>query len=157
MLRREALATVASALLVTTAGAAPAAETDEVRATLTRFLTAFENLDWATFRAAFADDASVFFPVPEPPARFDGRAAVEARFHEVFAAIRAGNPGGPPFHRLVPEELRVDLLGSDAAIATFHLRNGERTARRTIVLRRTTAGWRIAHLHASNVSTSPAP
>jgi len=162
MHRRVALAHVASALVVVPtcleAGArvsAAAAATDDgadVRQALARFLTAFENLDWPAFRAAFADDASVFFPVPEPPDRFDGHAAVEARFHEVFAAIREGNPSGPPFHRLVPEGLRIDRLGPDAAIATFHLRNAERVARRTIVFRRTAAGWRIAHLHASNVT-----
>ena len=162
MHRRVALANVASALVALPTcletGArvsATAAATDDgadVRQALARFLTAFENLDWPAFRAAFADDASVFFPVPEPPDRFDGHVAVEARFHDVFAAIREGNPNGPPFHRLVPEGLRIDRLGSDAAMATFHLRNAERVARRTIVFRRTAAGWRIAHLHASNVT-----
>jgi len=40
-----------------------------VRAALTRFLTAFENLDWDAFRASFNDDVTVFFPMPEPPQR----------------------------------------------------------------------------------------
>ena len=134
MRRREALATVASVLALPTTRDNNTDAAAEVRAALTRFLTAFENLDWPTFRAA-----------------------VEARFHEVFEAIRAGHPGGPPFHRLEPQELRIDALGPDAAIATFHLRSAERTARRTIVFRRTGTGWAIAHLHASNVAASPAP
>ena len=85
-----------------------------VRAALTRFLTAFENLDWDVFRASFDDDATAFFPTPEPPQRFEGRAAV----------------------------------------ATFQLRNEQRLARRTILFKRTAGGWRIAHLHASNVSSA---
>jgi ketosteroid isomerase-like protein len=136
-----------------TAGSADA-DTAAVRTALTRFLTAFENLDWDAFRASFADDASVFFPVPEPPARADGRGAVEARFRVVFDGIRAGHPGGPPFHRLTPEDLRIDLIGAAAAIVTFHLRTAERLARRTIVFRRTAGGWKIAHLHASTVPVS---
>jgi ketosteroid isomerase-like protein len=135
-------------------GGSHAADTAAIQAALTRFLTAFENLDWDAFRASFADDATVFFPLPEPPARFDGHAAVEARFRAVFDAIRAGHPNGPPFHRLIPEDLRIDPLGHDAAIVTFHLRNAERVARRTIVFRRTAQGWKIAHLHASNVAVS---
>jgi len=49
-----------------------------VRIALTRFLTAFENLDWETFRSSFDDNATVFFPSPEPPERFEGRVAFEA-------------------------------------------------------------------------------
>jgi hypothetical protein len=59
-----------------------------------------------------------------------------------------------PFQRLVPEDLRIEQIGRDAAVATFHLRNEQRLARRTIVFTRTARGWRIAHLHASNVSSA---
>jgi ketosteroid isomerase-like protein len=128
-----------------------------VRAALTRFLAAFENLDWDVFRASFDDDATVFFPTPEPPQRFEGRTAVEAHFQRVFSSIRASAPSGPPFQRLVPEDLRIEQIGADAAVATFHLRNEQRLARRTIVFKRTARGWRIAHLHASNVSSTLTP
>lgn len=123
----------------------------EVRAALALFLTAFENLEWDRVRQCFDDSATVFFPAPTPPERADGRAAFEARFTEVFAQIRNATPGGPPFQRLAPEDLLVEMLGSEAAIATFHLRNAERLARRTIVLRLRARGWLIAHMHATNV------
>ena len=126
----------------------------EVRAALALFLAAFENLEWDRFRQCFDDDATVFFPAPTAPERSDGRAAVEAHFADVFELIRRATPAGPPFQRLAPEELRVAMLGADAAVATFHLRNPERLARRTIVLRRRDRGWRIAHLHATNVPRS---
>ena len=37
----------------------------------------------------------------------------------------------------------------DAALATFHLPRDTALGRRTLVLRRTGAGWKIVHLHAS--------
>jgi hypothetical protein len=118
---------------------------------LKSFLTAFENLDWETFRKSFDDQATVFFPLPEPPERFEGRAAYEARFWLVFSQIRKSAPNGPPFHRLNPENLHIENLGHQAVLATFHLRNSERIARRTIVFQKTGGTWLIRHLHASNV------
>ena len=134
-----------------------AANTDlaAVRAALTQFLRAFENLDWEAFRASFDDDATVFFPAPEPAQRFEGRPAIDAHFRDVFDAIRRAAPGGPPYHRLDPEELRIEALGPDAALASFHLRNDQRLARRTVVFRKSARGWRIAHLHASNAPRGP--
>jgi ketosteroid isomerase-like protein len=126
-------------------------ESAAIRAALTHFLAAFENLDWEAFRASFEDQATVFFPSPEPPERHDGRSAYEDRFRQVFDEIRRGAPAGPPFQRLAPEDLHIQQLGTDAALVTFHLRNAERLARRTIVFHKTHSGWRIIHLHASNV------
>ncbi|MFC5499818.1 YybH family protein [Caenimonas terrae] len=118
------------------------------------FLAAFENLDMPSFIACFASDATVFFPAPEPPARFDGRAAIQAQFSIVFARILGQAPGGPPYHRLVPEELRIEQVSPNMGLATFHLRSAERTARRTLVLCQHSGEWRIQHLHASNVSVA---
>ena len=53
-----------------------------------RFLRSFENLDLDAFMACFAPDATVFFPSPESPGRFDGQAAIRDNFAKVFAAIR---------------------------------------------------------------------
>ncbi len=135
-------------------GAGPATSPEEsaVRAFVLEFLQAFENLDMPRFIDCFADDATVFFPVPEPPSRVDGKAAIRARFEAVFAAIRRGAPDGPPYHRLVPEDLAVQAVGGESAVATFHLRNAQRIARRTLVLRRDGERWRIVHLHASNAA-----
>ena len=121
------------------------------RAALALFLTAFENLEWDRFRQCFDDGATVFFPAPTQPGRSAGRAAFEVRFTELFDELRRAAPGGPPFHRLAPEDLHVEMLGTEAAVATFHLRNAQRLAHRTVVLRKRDAGWRIVHLHANNV------
>jgi uncharacterized protein (TIGR02246 family) len=124
-----------------------------VRAFVLQFLRAFEDLDMPRFIDCFADDATAFFPVPEPPSRVDGKPAIRSRFETVFAAIRGGAPGGPPYHRLVPEDLAVQAIDCGSAVVTFHLRNAERTARLTLVLRRENDWWLIVHLHASNTMT----
>ncbi len=123
-----------------------------VREFASQFLRAFENLDMPPFIDCFADDATVFFPEPEPPFRFDGKTAVQAQFQKVFAAIRERAAGGPPFHTLRPENMSVQHVSGESAIVTFHLRSDQRIARRALVLRKTGAGWRIVHLHASNVA-----
>ena len=122
-----------------------------VRATLTDFLSAFENLDWPRFRLAFSDSVTVFHPAPDLPGRFSGRPEVEASFLQVFAGIRASATDGPPFHRLTPESLSIRQLAPGVALVTFILRNSERLGRRTIILSREPGGWHIVHLHASNL------
>jgi ketosteroid isomerase-like protein len=132
--------------------AAPAENAeDEVRKTLAEFIQAFDNLDWDRFRAAFSDDATVFYP-REFPHRSDGRQEFERTFQKVFERIRAGRTQGP-YMDIQPRDLRLQIAG-DVAIATFHLddRPGFLN-RRTIVLQRKGEGWKIIHLHASEVAT----
>jgi hypothetical protein len=149
-----ALATLALPLAVG-AQSNPAARRDSaaVAGALRRFLTAFENLDWEPFRAAVADSATVFHPAPNMPERVTGRAAVDSPFRAVFADVRAHAAGGPPFHRLTPEDLRIQPLAPGVVLVTFELRNPERLGRRTVVFGRERDAWRIVHLHASNVAT----
>jgi ketosteroid isomerase-like protein len=121
----------------------------EVRTTLAAFILAFNNLDWERFRIAFADDATVFYPRAFPH-RADGRAEFEQTFRHVFEEIRAGKTKGP-YMDLQPVDLKIQITG-DVAIATFHLddRLGSLN-RRTIVLQKRANGWKIIHLHASEV------
>jgi|KBSMisStandDraft_5_1062788.scaffolds.fasta_scaffold938424_2 ketosteroid isomerase-like protein len=151
--RRSFTTATIGALAVTGAANAAAATAESPAEFAHRFLTAFENLDMDRFIECFAADATVFFPLPEPPSRFDGKQAIREHFQGVFDAIRGGAKSGPPYHTLNAEDLRTQPLGADAAVVTFHLRNAQRTARRTLVLHRK-GGWSIAHLHASNVLNS---
>ncbi len=41
----------------------------QVRETLARFIKAFDDLDWDTFRLSFDDNATVFYPRGFPRAR----------------------------------------------------------------------------------------
>jgi ketosteroid isomerase-like protein len=122
----------------------------EVKDALAKFIRAFDDLDWEGFRLAFDDNATVFYPraVPE---RANGRAQFENTFKTVFAQIRSGKTAAP-YMDIQPKEMRIQLFG-DVAIATFHLDDREGFLnRRTIVLNKTGMGWKIVHLHASEVS-----
>jgi len=107
------------------------------------------------FIACFADNATVFFPVPEPPERVNGKQAIHQRFERVFASIRSKAKSGPPFHHLAPEDLKIQMMSGQTAVVSFHLRNSERIARRTLVLIETNGQWFILHLHASNAPIEP--
>jgi len=119
-----------------------------------RFITAFNALDWRTFRACFTDEASVFNPViPEVVSlhRLDGRESIENTFRAVFDASSKG--GASP--HIVPERVRIQRV-NDTAIVTFEFRRSvDSFGRRTVVLHRQGESWLIVHIHASNVHTHP--
>ena len=129
-----------------------ASVSNEVTATLRAFITAFENLEWDTFRAAFADDACVFHPSSKTPERVCGRQAVEASWRVVFDATRQEARGGPPYQRLPLESIQVQVLDSAVAVVSFELKNEKRWGRRTVVFNKQKGVWKIVHLHASNFS-----
>jgi uncharacterized protein (TIGR02246 family) len=149
---------LAIAFLTASSPLACATEPDEsadraaIEAFTRKFLRAFEDLDMQQFIACFADNATVFFPTPEPPERVEGKQAIQHRFEQVFARIRGAAKSGPPFHHLTPEDLAIQMMPGQTAVVSFHLRNAERIGRRTLVLTNTNGRWLIVHLHASNVS-----
>jgi ketosteroid isomerase-like protein len=128
----------------------PASAEAQVRDALAKFVLAFDNLDWDGFRLAFTDDATVFYPRAFPE-RADGRDQFEKTFKVVFQQIRNGRATGP-YMDIQPKEMKIQVFG-DMAIATFQL--DDRAGflnRRTLVLNKTKAGWKIVHLHASEVA-----
>ena len=129
---------------------APVSKELEVREALAKFIDAFENLDWEKFRLAFDDNATVFYPRAFPE-RANGRSEFEKTFNVVFEQIRSQKTAAP-YHKIEPRDLKIQVYG-DMAIVTFHL--DDRAGflnRRTMILHRTNAGWKIVHLHASEVS-----
>ena len=158
---RKSLFVPAIAVLIAVCPLAGAAEPNEsaeraaIKTFVRSFLLAFENLDTQQFVACFADNATVFFPMPEPPERVEGKQAIKQRFEKVFASIRSTAKSGPPFHHLAPEDLTIQMMPGQTAVVSFHLRNSERIARRTLVLINTNGQWRIIHLHASNAPIDP--
>ncbi len=110
------------------------------------YLAAFNDRDWEAFRATFDDNITVMFDRPAPPDRRDGRIAVEEFFRRVFPAPGQSGQLPPP---LKPEQLLAQDLG-DVVVVSFHIRTPGEFARRTVVLHKTPAGWRVAHIHASS-------
>lgn len=161
-LRFRLLGALLSTVLIPVAISTTAASTQshpegeqQVRKATDQFLHAFENLDLPRFVQCFSEDATVFFPIPEPPLRFDGRQAIQSQFQQVFAAIRQHSESStPPFHHLVPEHLQIQLLDDTTALVTFQMAHPERVARRTLIFQKRGESWLIVHLHASNVSTA---
>jgi uncharacterized protein (TIGR02246 family) len=145
-----ALLTAASSFAFASQRLNQSADRAAIEAFTRNFLRAFEDLDMKQFIACFADDATMFFPMPEPPERVQGKHAIQQRFEHVFASIRRTAKSGPPFQHLVPEDLSIQLLNGKIALVSFHLRNEERIARRTLVLTNANGQWFILHLHASN-------
>jgi ketosteroid isomerase-like protein len=120
------------------------------RGAFDHFIAAFNALDWESFRACFAEDATVFNPdILEVASlhRLDGRAAIERTFQAVFGSKHS--PG------IVAENVRVQQF-QDAAIITFEFkRPGNSFGRRTIVLHHEGKSWLIVHIHASNAMRAP--
>lgn len=123
-----------------------------VQQALTAFLIAFRNLDWEPFLAAFAEDATVFFPFPDHPRRADGKTAIAAIFQPFFAQVRQQRPNGPPYLTLEPCDVQI-VQQEESALVTFHLHDPGVLCRRTLVLIKQNDVWLIRHLHASNVPT----
>ena len=138
------------------ASTAPAGATAEVRAAIDGFVHAFEALDWPAFRACFAEGATVFHPAPPHVLRTDSPESFERAWAAVFERIRR-NSGrtAPPYFTLAPRDVKIQLLAEKVALVTFHLPDGETVGRRTVVLQKLEAGWKVVHIHASNLSKPP--
>jgi hypothetical protein len=111
---------------------------------------------------SFVAEATLFMPFDELPKRIEGTTAIRDVFAPYFEDLRASDRK-PPYFSLEARDLSLQRLSEDIAIVTFHL--GElaqaggsdpvRFSRRTFVVKRGVEGWRIAHLHASNMTLSP--
>jgi ketosteroid isomerase-like protein len=128
-------------------------KTTSIEQALSAFLTAFDNLDWHAFRACFSGTATVFHPSAPNTRRIDTSDQFEKAWLGVFERIKK-NSGrtSPPYMRLNPLDLRVDKLSEDVALVTFHLVDGSTVNRRTLVFKRDPDGWKIVHIHASNIT-----
>ena len=129
---------------------APDRDVREVETALAAFLRAFDTLDLPAFIACF-DSKVTFFAPTGRATRIDGRDAIADFFSGVFAQTkRESGRTQPPYMHLDPRDLRVQQTG-DCAIVTFHLAESDGIHRRTLVFARNHGGWRIVHLHASNL------
>lgn len=116
-----------------------------IQGTLSRFIAAFSKLDLDGMLICFADDATSFVPITHQTTFLDGKDEIGNAFAKVISKIRAA---GLNSIKLDLEDIKIQRFG-DAAIATFHIRDGD-LSRRTLVLRRVHDDWLIQHLHASN-------
>lgn len=124
-----------------------------VRSATADFVDALNDLDWDRLGARFDADATAFLPLPDVPARVQGRDAIVDRFRNAFA--RVPRTDGPPYLRNRPQDVDVRMIDDAAAVVTFHLGPSTNPARRTLVFAHSAEGWRIVHLHASAFDPPP--
>jgi ketosteroid isomerase-like protein len=128
-------------------------KTASVEEALSEFLTAFDNLDWQAFRTCFSSTATIFHPAAPNIRRIDSPDQFERAWLGVFERIkRVSGRTSPPYMNLHPLDLRVEKLSEDVALVTFHLVDASTVNRRTLVFKREPNGWKIVHIHASNVT-----
>lgn len=149
--RREALtaAAVTACAATDVAHGLPAEDPEQV---LRSFLKAFEDCDLVRMEAAFAPDATYFDRAPraaDDPEHYRRGHGMPAEMRMLAAALPQQVPG-PPYHRIDPRNLTCDRHG-ETTLCTFELEDADSLGRRTILLRRDAGGWKIAHIHASNV------
>ena len=127
-----------------------------LRAHLQRLLDAIDHADAAELATLWTPDATMYFPFADSTEPCRGRDAIVARFERMFAALRERNPAGPPYVRFRTLAFECAPIDGRHALACATLAFGREVGRRTIVFRREVAGWRLLHLHASNVPQAPA-
>jgi len=138
-------------LLSTLAGFGQARNPEaELRKTLVQFVQAFDNLDWDRFSSFFSEDATTFQP-RKFIRRAENKTEIESQFRQVFERVR-GDQTKPPYMDLRPLDLRIQMLGADVAVTTFHLDDRPGVLnRRTLVWQHLKSAWKIVHIHASEV------
>lgn len=117
---------------------------------MAQFVVAFDNLDWEEFSRFFSTDATMFQP-RKFPRRAEDKLEIQSQFRQIFETIR-GSQTKPPYMDIQPRNLRVQMLGPEVAIASFHLDDRPSVLnRRTIIWQKQEGTWKIVHLHASEV------
>jgi predicted enzyme related to lactoylglutathione lyase len=128
--------------------------TDGLARVIHGFLAAVDAGDEAALAGCFDPEASLYFPFRDSAGLTEGREAIIERFGRLFAAWRCRGKS-PPFVGFVPEDLAVRAAGPGHALATFTVGIDASRGRRTVLGRQALEGWRILHLHASNLGTPP--
>jgi len=148
--RREALSAAAGAASNGLIKRAPAKDGPEEA--LMAFLRAFEDCDLPRMEAAFARDATCFDRAPREAGdlvRYRRKTGMPDGMRQLAMNLPK-SAAGPPYQRIDPRNLACDVYG-EIALCTFELDGPDSLGRRTIILRRQEGGWKIIHIHASNV------
>lgn len=135
-------------LLISLNGKAQSKDSLAVVNTTQKFLKAFKDFDWETFKGCFSKDATMFFPY-EYRERKTGKAAIEATWAALFPEFT--DKTKTLDLKLNPQNVLTQVFGN-TAIVTFHFGEGtDYLSRRTLVFIKENEQWKIVHLHASGL------
>jgi ketosteroid isomerase-like protein len=129
----------------------------EVRRTINTFLEALTKHDLRVLRSCWADSPVAFLPVAgaESGKRLDTEADFLKGWTDLFERGRQTQAQTNQSVKIEPKDTRIDFVTPDVAVVTFHLTaNPQSIGRRMFVVRRAQNGWKITHLHASNMPVS---
>jgi len=155
--RRETLSGVAGATWASSEFVKAGPADGSPQAALLAFLHAFEDCDLARMEEVFARDATSFDRAPRQPgslAAYRRQKGMPGGMRQLASTLPKNVPG-PPYQRIEPKNLVCDRYG-DIALCSFELDSPDSLGRRTIVLRWQEGGWKIIHIHASNVYAAEA-
>jgi hypothetical protein len=129
-----------------------ASRSGAVEDAMARFVTAFENLDWTTFRRCFSANPTMFHPASPNLRRVNSPIEFDKAWQGVFNRIKK-NSGrtSPPYMKLNSQDVRIERLTPDVALVTFHLADPGIIGRRSLVFQKIDGDWKIVHIHASNL------
>jgi len=149
------LSPIASVLLVLGACAsgrplAPGNPEEVLRA----FVAALNHADVDAVADLLDPDATAFLPLDSAAAELVGREAICGTLATFFRDLRQ-NAAGPEYMHLVPKSVHTQRSGDGLAVVTFDSGAGPVVSRRTLVIQRTRAGWRIMHFQGSNIRKNP--
>lgn len=130
-----------------------AASSQSIEGAVSRFVTAFENLDWPSFRDCFSANATIFHPSAPNIRRIDSPAEFDKAWLGVFERIKkSSGRTSPPYMKLNTEDMQIERLSPEVALVTFHLVDPGTIGRRTLIFQRIDGAWKIVHIHASNLA-----
>jgi ketosteroid isomerase-like protein len=125
----------------------------ELRGAVQRFLDAIDRADRDALAPLWCDDASMYFPFANSQDLVRGREAVLARFDRMFADLRTRNPGPGPYIGFRTDAFECLALDARHAVVYAVLAFAAQRGRRTLLFRREADGWRLLHVHASNMDS----
>lgn len=124
------------------------AQSDDIRAVLTHSEDAWNRGDLAAF-ASYYDDS--------PETTFVGREVVRGGVQAILGRYRKAYPTREAMGTLSFTNVNVRMLAAGLALVTgdFHLERtaaggGNASGRYTLILRKTSSGWKIIHDHTSS-------
>jgi uncharacterized protein (TIGR02246 family) len=124
------------------------AQSDDIRGVLTHSEEAWNRGDLAAFAAYYEDS---------PETTFIGKEVVRGGVQAILDRYRKAYPTREAMGTLSFSNIEVRVLAKDVALVTgqFHLERtkaggGNASGRYTLILRKTSAGWKIIHDHTSS-------